>query len=58
MTTTTTASHASDVARRLEDEILKGVRLPGDRLDERSLAEYFGASRTPIREALQWLAAN
>jgi DNA-binding GntR family transcriptional regulator len=53
-----TNSHARDVARRLEEEILKGARLPGERLDERSLAEHFGVSRTPVREALQWLAAN
>ncbi len=58
MTTTAPASHAHEVARRLEDEILKGVRMPGERLDERSLAEHFGVSRTPVREALQWLAAN
>lgn len=58
MTATTTASHARDVARRLEEEILKGTRVPGERLDERSLAEHFGVSRTPVREALQWLAAN
>jgi len=58
MTDTSTDSHARDVARRLENEILRGVRMPGERLDERSLAEHFGVSRTPVREALQWLAAN
>lgn len=51
-------SQASEIVRRLEDEILHGHRAPGDRLDERSLAEHFGVSRTPVREALQWLAAN
>ncbi len=56
--TTTAGSHARDVARRLEDEILRGLRTPGERLDERSLAEHFGVSRTPVREGLQWLAAN
>ena len=58
MTSVATASHARDVAHRLEQEILRGLRLPGDRLDERSLAEHFGVSRTPVREALQWLSAN
>ena len=51
-------SQASDIARRLEDEIVRGERSPGARLDERSLAEHFGVSRTPVREALQWLAAH
>ncbi|SFQ81761.1 DNA-binding transcriptional regulator, GntR family [Nitratireductor indicus] len=52
------ASQASEIARRLEDEIVRGERSPGARLDERSLAEHFGVSRTPVREALQWLAAH
>lgn len=51
-------SQASEIARRLEDEIVRGTRAPGARLDERSLAEHFGVSRTPVREALQWLAAH
>jgi DNA-binding GntR family transcriptional regulator len=46
------------VVNRLEVEILKGQRKPGDRLDERQLAEQFGVSRTPVREALQRLAAS
>lgn len=52
------ASQAGEIARRLEDEIVRGERSPGARLDERSLAEHFGVSRTPVREALQWLAAH
>lgn len=51
-------SQAQDIAERLEDEILRGQRAPGERLDERSLAEYFSVSRTPVREALQRLAAS
>lgn len=53
-----TVSLASEVAARLEQEILRGIRKPGDRLDERQLADGFGVSRTPIREALQRLSAS
>ena len=51
-------SLSANVVHRLELEILKGQRKPGDRLDERLLAEQFGVSRTPVREALQRLAAS
>ena len=51
-------SLSASVVHRLELEILKGQRKPGDRLDERQLADHFGVSRTPVREALQRLAAS
>src|ERR1700742_5149836 len=51
-------SLSANVVHRLELEILKGRRKPGDRLDERQLADHFGVSRTPVREALQRLAAS
>ncbi|MGU3496780.1 GntR family transcriptional regulator [Xanthobacteraceae bacterium A53D] len=51
-------SLAAGVVARLEQEILEGIRKPGDRLDERQLAEQFNISRTPVREALQRLAAS
>ena len=41
----------------LEEDILTGIIKPGARLDETVLAARFGVSRTPIREALQQLAA-
>jgi DNA-binding GntR family transcriptional regulator len=49
---------ADDVRDRLEEEINQGVLRPGHLLDERQLAERFGVSRTPIREAILQLAAQ
>jgi DNA-binding GntR family transcriptional regulator len=42
----------------IENEIVAGRYQPGERLDEVSLAERYGVSRTPIREALHALAAS
>jgi DNA-binding GntR family transcriptional regulator len=42
----------------LEDEIVDGKLKPGEQLDVAKLAERFGVSRTPTREALQQLAAT
>jgi len=52
------SSLASDIARRLEEEILRGRARPGARLDERELSERYKVSRTPVREALQRLSAS
>ena len=41
----------------IEEEIVTGILKPGERLEEIGLAERFGVSRTPIREALQQLGA-
>ncbi len=48
---------AADVRAVLKDEIESGTLPPGAPLDERALAARFGVSRTPVREALQQLAA-
>lgn len=47
-----------DVRERLADEIMLGELPPGSRLDEQSLAQRFGVSRTPVREALKQLAVT
>ncbi|MCF7698329.1 GntR family transcriptional regulator [Loktanella sp. M215] len=48
----------SNLRDAIEDRILTGALRPGTRLDEASLAEEFGVSRTPIRQALFHLAAT
>lgn len=46
------------IADQLEERIFDGTFSDGDRLDEVRLAEQFGVSRTPLREALQRLARS
>jgi DNA-binding GntR family transcriptional regulator len=49
----------SDLVRRqIADKIIAGELRPGEELDEKRLAEAFGVSRTPVREALRQLAAS
>jgi DNA-binding GntR family transcriptional regulator len=45
------------LTQRLSDEIASGLLGPGVRLDEKSVAERFATSRTPVREALGRLVA-
>jgi DNA-binding GntR family transcriptional regulator len=43
---------------RLRDMIVQGELLPGTKLNERVLCEQLGISRTPLREALKFLASE
>jgi DNA-binding GntR family transcriptional regulator len=45
------------MVRAIADMIVTGEILPGERLDESSLASRFDVSRTPVREALRELGA-
>ncbi|WP_256094895.1 GntR family transcriptional regulator [Paraburkholderia nodosa] len=51
-------SRSAEIKALLESEIERGELVPGAALDERALAARFNVSRTPIREALQQLAAQ
>lgn len=52
------SGRAADIRATLQDEIETGKLPPGATLDERALAARFDVSRTPVREALQQLAAR
>ena len=47
-----------DVAERLRAQIFTHELAPGSWLDEQSLAQQFGISRTPMREAIKVLASE
>ena len=47
-----------DVAERLRAQIFAHELAPGSWLDEQSLAQQFGISRTPMREAIKVLASE
>lgn len=46
------------IADRIRADIVKGVFVDGERLVEPKLAEIYGISRTPIREALRQLESE
>ncbi len=49
---------AERMVQALEDEIVSGRQVSGVRLDEQRLADHYGVSRTPVREALRELVAT
>jgi DNA-binding GntR family transcriptional regulator len=51
-------SQAERLRSMIEEEILTFKLKPGDKLDECRLAEKYGTSRTPVREALRQLSSN
>src|SRR6185437_5329955 len=49
---------ATRIYKELAGQIISGTLPPGKKLEEKQLSQQFGASRTPIREALRELAAR
>jgi len=52
------ATIAEDIFRSLADQIISGRIAPGQRMEEQVVANEFGVSRTPVRDALRQLAAT
>jgi DNA-binding GntR family transcriptional regulator len=48
----------TQLAFRIQEDILKGTLRPGQRLFQEELSERYGVSRTPLREAIQRLEAQ
>ena len=49
---------SQQIANSLKEEILSGKHPPGVRIRQEDIAEQFGASRSPVREALRILEAE
>lgn len=49
---------SQQIANSLKEEILSGKYPPGVRIRQEDIAEQFGASRSPVREALRILEAE
>ena len=58
MTAVNPPTQADKLAGDVADAILAGGFAPGCRLDEQMLAQRYGVSRTPVREALRLVAAT
>ena len=56
--TETGGAASARIAAYLREEILHGRFLPGDRIRQEDIADRFGASRLPVREALRMLEAE
>ncbi|WP_299031277.1 GntR family transcriptional regulator [uncultured Sulfitobacter sp.] len=57
-TSTPRGSTVKKIETELMNDIAAGTLAPGERLDEVTLTERFGVSRTPVREALSRLVAQ
>jgi DNA-binding GntR family transcriptional regulator len=49
---------SDEICRKLADDIVSGVIGPGQKLEEKAVAEQFNVSRTPVRDAFRQLAGT
>ena len=52
------STRAEQMREKLTEEIIGGDLAPGTKLDEQELANRYGVSRTPVREAIRQLIAT
>lgn len=50
------SENSLSICKAIEEDIVTGTLAPGTKLDEAGLCDRFGVSRTPVREALRFLA--
>ncbi|WP_218003311.1 GntR family transcriptional regulator [Nocardia concava] len=58
MTSTAGRMTPQQLCRAIREDIIRGAYAPGQRLTEDALAESYGVSRVPVREALRTLEAE
>ncbi|MGW4244509.1 GntR family transcriptional regulator [Nocardia sp. NPDC004722] len=58
MTSTAGRLTPQQLCRAVRDDIIGGIYSPGQRLTEEAIAERYGVSRVPVREALRTLEAE
>jgi DNA-binding GntR family transcriptional regulator len=58
MPVSTRKSRSDFITEQLEEAVINGQIPAGSRLDEASIAQQFGVSRTPVREALHILCGR
>lgn len=51
-------SRVESITRDLREQILEGKIAPGQRISQLSIAEHYGVSRLPVREALRALSSQ
>ncbi len=49
---------SDEICRKLADDIITGAIGPGQKLEEKAVAEQFNVSRTPVRDAFRQLAGT
>jgi DNA-binding GntR family transcriptional regulator len=49
---------AEQISNRLAEDIINGVFVPGQKLEEQAIAERFEVSRTPVRDAFKQLLST
>jgi DNA-binding GntR family transcriptional regulator len=52
------STRSEQIRAALERDILSGRLPPGTKLEEEALGDHYGASRTPVREALKQIASD